>query len=562
MNQNKEEEAVDITKPAMKIPRYRRLRRFFIALATFVSLMPLLIMTVFYYHLDQTALQAETHYNVSQILSNTKRTLEFIIKERLSALTLLVNQEKYATLDSDEGIVNVFGNLKSSFGGFVDIGLIDSDGVQRHYTGPYNLKGQSYSDQSWFHEVSLRNIHISDVYMGHRNFPHFIIAVKKELPNGDWYVLRASIDLDMLDRQLRESDYNCTFDAFLINRSGILQTKSAEYGILFGNYPPDVPKYAGGREIITQNVEGGVMVTHGYSYIEQSPFILIVRNDCSNPVQNWLTKRRDLVWFLIISSLATLAAILLGSTYMINRIQESDIKRTKLLHNIEYTNKMATIGRMAAGVAHEINNPLAIINEKAGLLKDMVSYKEDFPYKEKVLKTVDSILGSVDRCSKVTHRLLGFGRRMDSRREIIDLEGLINEVLGFIAKEAEHKNIRINVTTTDRVCTIESDRGQLQQVFLNIVNNAFVAVEKGGEIDIMIDSPELHSVSVAIRDNGSGISKQNLKSIFEPFFSTKGEFGTGLGLSITYEIVEKLGGEIDVESTLGEGTMFTVTLPR
>lgn len=208
MNQVKEEDVPASSASLIKIPRYRRLKRIFILLASIVSLTPLLIMTVFYYHLDQTALQAEINYNVSQILSSTKRTLEFIIEERLSALTLVINQESYESLSSDEGLAFVFSNLKSSFGGFVDLGLIDSKGQQDYYTGPYNLRGQNYSDQSWFHEVSLRNIYISDVFMGHRNFPHFILAVKKEKPNGEYYVLRASIDLVMLGRQFQSSEYN------------------------------------------------------------------------------------------------------------------------------------------------------------------------------------------------------------------------------------------------------------------------------------------------------------------------------------------------------------------
>ncbi len=558
---NHPEEDVISVAPMARIPRYRRFRRIFVLLSLFVSLTPLLIMTTFYYHLDQTALQAEINYNVSQILSNTKRTLEFIIEERLSALTLMVNQESFEQLSGEEGLLKAFQNLKNSFGGFVDLGLIDSDGAQHHYIGPYKLLNQNYNDQSWFHEVSLRNIYISDVFMGHRNFPHFIIAVKKEKRSGDFYVLRASIDLAMLDRQFHTVDYNREFDAFLINKDGVLQTESVEYGPVFGKCPLEVPKYAGGREILSQSHSNGKITVLGHSYIEKSPFILVVMNQRSSLLKSWLTTRMDLVWFLLVSVVLIIITIILSANYMVALIREADLKRTKLLHNIEYTNKMATIGRMAAGVAHEINNPLAIINEKAGLLKDMVTYNEAYPHREKVLKSVDSILGSVERCSKVTHRLLGFGRRLDSHREIIDLETLLNEVIGFIAKEAEHRSIQVNIKTAEQVPTLESDRGQLQQVFLNIINNAVAAVADGGLIDILIDAPTHSTVSVSIKDNGVGISEENLKNIFEPFFSTKGQFGTGLGLSITHEIVEKLGGEIRVSSKLGEGTQFTVMLP-
>jgi signal transduction histidine kinase len=108
---------------------------------------------------------------------------------------------------------------------------------------------------------------------------------------------------------------------------------------------------------------------------------------------------------------------------------------------------------------------------------------------------------------------------------------------------------------------ITSDRGQLQQVLLNLVNNAFAAIDSDGEVHISVACPNERSITIAITDNGEGIPPDNLQYIFEPFFSTKGEFGTGLGLSITRDIVEKLHGEIDVESEVGKGTRFIIILP-
>jgi signal transduction histidine kinase len=222
---------------------------------------------------------------------------------------------------------------------------------------------------------------------------------------------------------------------------------------------------------------------------------------------------------------------------------------------------MATLGRLAAGVAHEINNPLAIINEKAGLLEDMAKHNPDFPKRDKILGMVDSISTSVDRCSRVTKRLLGFGRRMETTRERIDLRSLIKDVLEFQGTEATHRSIDIDVQVDDNVPMITSDRGQLQQVLLNLVSNAYAAVPDGGRIEIKVTQTNADEVAVSVSDNGSGIAPADLKNIFEPFFSTKGESGTGLGLSITRDIVERLGGIIEAESELGEGTTFTVLLP-
>jgi signal transduction histidine kinase len=150
---------------------------------------------------------------------------------------------------------------------------------------------------------------------------------------------------------------------------------------------------------------------------------------------------------------------------------------------------------------------------------------------------------------------------MDISHEQIDLKKLLEEVVSFQQTEITHRDIDINYEMEDNLPQIESDRNQLQQVFLNIINNAIAAIDDGGRIDISVAGREDDSVVIAITDNGTGISEENLEHIFEPFFSTKGRFGTGLGLSITHNIVEKLGGAINAHSILGKGTRFTVTLP-
>jgi two-component system NtrC family sensor kinase len=231
---------------------------------------------------------------------------------------------------------------------------------------------------------------------------------------------------------------------------------------------------------------------------------------------------------------------------------------------VEHTAKLASLGRLAAGVAHEINNPLAIINEKAGLLKDLVEFSKEYHDREKLKVQVESILRSVNRCREITHRLLGFAKRMDVKVETIYLNELLQEVLGFLEKEAFHRNIKVNFNLAPDLAPIAHDRGQLQQVFLNIINNAFEAVEDGGNITISTKENETEPgvVEVAIADDGRGIHPDDLKHIFDPFYSKGKEQGTGLGLSISYGIVAKCGGDIRLESKLGKGSTFTVVLPQ
>jgi two-component system NtrC family sensor kinase len=228
----------------------------------------------------------------------------------------------------------------------------------------------------------------------------------------------------------------------------------------------------------------------------------------------------------------------------------------------EHTGKLASIGRLAAGVAHEINNPLAIIDQKAGLMTDLIDFSEEFKYKEKFSTSIEGIQDAVERCKVITHRLLGFARRMDVAFEHIDINDLLREVLGFLEKEALYSHINLELSLDDDLPTIFSDRGQLQQIFLNIVNNGIDAIGENGDIVLITSQRDEETIDVQIQDSGPGIPPELITRIFDPFFTTKeAGKGTGLGLSITYGLVKKLDGNISVKSEVGKGTTFTVSLP-
>ncbi|MDP8206624.1 MAG: ATP-binding protein [Candidatus Electryonea clarkiae] len=542
--------------------RYRRIWRFSATLTLFVALAPLIVMAAVTFILYQKTLKTEIMYDISSTLSRTSWSLEFVVDERLSVLEMLNQEKTRKEFCNNLQLAATLKNLKKSFGGFVDLGLINSDGQQNYYAGPYDLQGENYKDQDWFSEVKQRKVYVSDVFTGHRKEPHFVIAVMHELPDEDFYILRATVGMELLNELVYLPGQGRADDIFIINREGILQTNSIFHGMLLETCSLPSMEYSNDDEIIDNFNQEGISYSLGYRHIKNTPFILIVMKRRTDQVKHWLKSRNEVFFFLLISTLLIISVVLWSSTYMVSHIRAADQRRDHMLHNIEYTNKMATIGRLSAGVAHEINNPLAIINEKAGLLKDLAGFVEDYPHKDKTLHSLESIIKSVERCSIVTHRLLGFSRKVEFRRESINLVNLLNEVMGFLDREASHRNLKIYTDWGKNVPLIVSDRSQLQQIFLNIINNSFAAVPDGGKINLYIQVGNPREVSVIIKDNGSGISEENLANIFEPFFSTKGEFGTGLGLSITYGLVQKLGGRIEVQSKLDEGTSFTVTLPR
>ena len=219
---------------------------------------------------------------------------------------------------------------------------------------------------------------------------------------------------------------------------------------------------------------------------------------------------------------------------------------------------------MAAGVAHEINNPLAAIGELAGLMEDLIDeqFLASSPHAVLFQDNVRKIQLHVDRTRGVTHRMLGFARRMEPHQDTFNVNDVATEALSFIEREASFRGVELDRQLDPGQPMIKSDRAQLQQVVLNLLNNALDAVPDGGRI--AVSSSNTHdSVLVTVEDNGSGIPKELHDRIFDPFFTTKapGE-GSGLGLSICHTIMKGLGGSITFDSAPGAGTVFRVRLPR
>ena len=542
--------------------RYRTLRWRMIILMVLVTLLPLFLMAVMNHYQYQKALKGEVVQPIRGLLNKTKHSLGLFLAERQSAVSFIASAYTFEELADQKTLQRVFLVMKREFGGFVDLGLIDPSGLQVSYVGPYDLLGKNYAEQPWFHEVRVRGRHVSDVFMGFRKFPHVVIAVKHLCPENSCWVLRATIDTDQFNHIIAAMGLEASDDAFLLNSEGVLQTPSKYYGKVLDRYPLALPPVSVEPNVLEVKDTEGQDLLVGYTYFESPDFILMLIKSSGEVMKSWYTLKSELFYVFVVSVVIILIVVFKLTGVMVKRLEESEQKRALVYHQMEYTNKLASIGRLAAGVAHEINNPLAIINEKAGLMEDLIQGSEGFAAKEKFLKLTNSILQSVDRCRLITHRLLGFARRMDVSIEVIDLHELIREVLGFLEKEAMHRNIDIRLQLDDNLPKIASDRGQLQQVFLNITNNAFAAVDDGGTVTITSWEPDIETVGISIQDNGVGMSEPTLKHIFEPFFTTKKGHGTGLGLSITYGIVKKLGGDIQVQSKEGIGTTFNVFLPK
>jgi two-component system NtrC family sensor kinase len=542
--------------------RYRALRRNIMILMILVTLIPLSLMATINYYQYQKSLKAEIFNPLNVLTNKTKRSFELFLEERLSTIRFISSAYSCEDLSNEKILNRILLVLKKEFEGFVDLALINSKGDVVNYAGPYSFLGKDYSQQSWFHEVLVSGCHISDVFMGYRKFPHIAIAIQNLSEADHCWILRATIDTKKFDAIIATMELDPQSDAFLINKEGILQTDSRLYGKILEECSLSIPPGGYGTYLSEEVDKEGREIFIAYTRLLEPEYTLVVVKPRSLILKTWFTFRTE-IFFIFLGSVVIIVLLVFKLTdIQVNHIKEADEKRELAFRELEHSQKLSSIGRLAAGVAHEINNPLAIICQKGGLMKDLIDIGADFKEKSRFIELTNSILQSVNRCSTITHRLLGFARRMEVEYEELDLNEVLQEVIGFLEKEALHRNINVVTKFADDMPQISSDRAQLQQVFLNILANAFAAVEDGGIVKIKTWKEDDDTEGVSIRDNGCGMSEDDLANIFEPFFTTKKGYGTGLGLPITYGIIKKMGGTITVKSIEGVGSTFTIFLPK
>ena len=541
-------------------PKYTRLRIILVATILFFSLAPMLIVGIGIPSQFSDLYYKKTLREVGNVAKAKGKTIDVFMEERIALLKTIADTNSYNQLTKEGYLLKVLDAVKKNSQSYVDLGIIDIDGNHKAYAGPYQLGDVNYKDEDWFKETLRHNVFVSDVFMGFRNFPHIIIAVLR-VEDGKCWILRATIDSEIFSSIVHDGQMSKSGDSFVLSRGGQLQTQSALAGGLMEKVNLVWPRHE--SEKISEEILGGKDMLVAKVPLYYAPWLLVV---AENPAEHLssLSSARLMSAGLM---LAGLLALCLGTWFITARIvrhlELADEQKAHYDAVIMQASKMAALGKMAAGIAHEINNPLMLIRQYAGWVKDLLADED----KEKVINyddmesSLSKVELNVDRAKDVTHRLLGFARRVDPVPESIPLTPIIEQAVAFLNNEAERRRVVIEKTFSDEFIRVATDVGQLQQVILNLVDNAIDAVDDGGLV--YITTMKVGDMAcIEVRDTGKGIQEEDLKQIFDPFFTTKkqGE-GTGLGLSICYSIMEGLGGSISVKNHPEGGAVFTITLP-
>lgn len=557
-----------LRKELLQLPYYRSLTLNMTVTIIIVSFIPVFLVGSTIYFNFYASYREKVYAHLEELVEKQRQQIDDFLVDKLADIRFLARNLSYHNLSNEAFLQATLASLQRNYRYvFVDLGVVNGNGQQVAYAGPFKLAEADYADTDWFQQAMKKDYVISDVFLGLRRLPHFIVAVKNTIDGQPW-ILRATIDFVIFNDLVENIRVGETGFAFILNRSGEFQTKplidfiprKGCYGDFF-----DCDKALDNRvTIMEQEDDDGKQYIYVTALLKDKEWLLVYRQESADAFSHLRRAQIISVVIFIVGGVSIVMMAFMLSLRQVERIKEADRAKELMNQQVIETGKLASIGELAAGIAHEINNPVAIMVEEAGWIQDLLE-EEEFAHSanlEEFARALKQINTQGKRCKEITHKLLSFARKTDARLQKFSINDLIKEVIGLSQQRAKYAKVTITPQLAANLPTIQASPSEMQQVFLNLVNNAVDAMEReGGEITVATSRKADHLV-IEVADTGPGIPTANLDRIFDPFYTTKpvGK-GTGLGLSICYGIIKKMGGDIRVHSAMNEGTTFTIEIP-
>jgi two-component system NtrC family sensor kinase len=547
---------------------YHSLTRNMLLTVIIVSFTPMILVSGIILYEFQTSYHEKVHAHLVELVKKHKQNIDSFLKERRGNIKSLAQAFSFGELSDESFLRDRLETLQQQYGPvFVDLGVINTHGIQVAYAGPFKLGKALYLETDWFQKAMKSKYFISDVFLGLRGLPHFIIAVRENWMGNNW-ILRATVDFVAFNNLVENIRIGETGFAFILNKEGKFQTKPLLD--IVPNRKPYIDYLSNPTmtkddiHVVEESDDSGNQNIYVAAFLKHGDWLLVYQQRASDAFSDFRRTLRVAIAIILLGGLGIITMAFIVSKKMVSRIARVDREKRVMNEQIVETGKLASVGELAAGIAHEINNPVAIMVEEAGWIEDLLE-EEEFKESENLtefIRALEQIRTQGRRCKEITHKLLSFARKTDSQVREVQIDDLVEELVALSAQRAKYSNVTINTALQEDLPSVHVSETELQQVFLNLINNALDAMEKkGGSIDIKSRLEGEH-IAIEVADTGPGIPEANLARIFDPFFTTKqvGK-GTGLGLSICYGIIKKMGGEIVVHSIVDMGTTFRVLIP-
>jgi two-component system NtrC family sensor kinase len=404
---------------------------------------------------------------------------------------------------------------------------------------------------------------VTDVASGPDGLPRFRMLLPPAPGAGT--IACVSVNAVVFSSLLDRTRIGRTGEVFLVDQAGMLRTASVLHGPLQGRADDALMRPPSQNAGILTRDWQGTRLWYSTRPVDATPgWRLVVQRD-----EREILQSRDAALLRVaalgLGGLALLTALAFMAVRQVQGLQERmDAEYAGVLEHEMQIRKLDAISQLGVGIAHEVNNPLAIIGEEAGWMQDLLRRESfrDNPDAGELQDSLRQIVMQTARSREITHKLLSFGGKTDGTIRDTDLNTLVGDVAMLRRREASTKDIEILEEPAGKLPVILSEPALLRQLLTNILTNCMDAMPHGGVITISTTAAEGGGVRLSVRDTGFGIPQENLPRIFDPFFTTKppGK-GAGLGLSICHGIMQRLGGRIFAESVPGTGTTITVELP-
>ncbi|KJR41694.1 integral membrane sensor signal transduction histidine kinase [Candidatus Magnetoovum chiemensis] len=387
------------------------------------TFIPLAVINITSHYYFKTSYSDKVLAHIKELSLKHRQNIDNFLNDNLANIRFISTVFTIEQLKDEAFLRRIFDALRDEYGGtFVDLGVVDSSGIQTAYAGVLNLSKADYSDAQWYKELKQRDSFISDVFMGLRQQPHFIVAVKKRRDNEE-IIVRATIDFNKFNSLVENIRIGDTGFAFIINRNGEFQTVN-RYNIV-----PNSKTYMDVISKIEHSANDSSAVFNskisylGEDYIyamtslKDGQWILVCQQAVGDAFSELYRAREVGIFVFIFAAFGVFILTSFLSRKIVAHLTAVDAERQNISSRVMETNKLATLGELAAGIAHEINNPVAIMVEEAGWIGDILEENE-FQESDNLAefkRSLNQIKQQGARCKDITIKLLSFARKTDPR---------------------------------------------------------------------------------------------------------------------------------------------------